>query len=537
MCKLPFGAHGSAAAKALELLRRCAEQVTPDRPDDLRLIVEDLRAFMSSNIPASVSDQFPRTIEQLLRDYLNALGPSHASMEAWEMPAELMKRAFNGAPPPTLTDALQQCCLRVPHDRESFFWAMFRQVVPDVGVRLVRAWLLEHNPGEVSRMERSVQNVHQQKGEHAAALDLMRWVEGTELQCSRSDPERWRALYLKVLRHTAEERAASMKRGGAFSSGGLDMATPVLDATDFPLQLSQYRCYRSQLTGLEVPLRNITTSEAAILRDALGGGSDPRVQIERQRLLDSTAADGLGNAELQERQRRLLIANQQEASRSAFGMNGTWGALSDGGSFSLQQQLAGLANGTSGMEPGRVGAGLPELQSNFGADADDAVRAAAARRARGPAGEGSERGGRDGGEGARWALGDAGVGWLGPADGGAASGSPFGGLMADAGAARRRRGATAPPPGVADVDGIGLGDLEGGGADGAPNADGELVMRRTGGRAAAGAAAENIDVTSANGGGATPRTTRSSRPSARWCWKPWGRRRRGRLLRRRCRRR
>ena len=62
----------------------------------------------------------------------------------------------------------------------------------------------------------------------------------------------WRALYLKVLRHTAEERAASMKRGGAFSSGGLDMATPVLDATDFPLQLSQYRCYRSQLTGLEV---------------------------------------------------------------------------------------------------------------------------------------------------------------------------------------------------------------------------------------------------------------------------------------------
>ena len=37
------------------------------------------------------------------------------------MPAELMKRAFNGAPPPTLTDALQQCCLRVPHDRESFF--------------------------------------------------------------------------------------------------------------------------------------------------------------------------------------------------------------------------------------------------------------------------------------------------------------------------------------------------------------------------------------------------------------------------------
>ena len=451
MCKLPFGAHGSAAAKALELLRRCAEQVTPDRPDDLRVIVEDLRVHVS-NIPRR-SPTSSRHVEQLLRDYLNALGPSHASMEAWEMPAELMKRAFNGAPPPTLTDALQQCCLRVPHDRESFFWAMFRQVVPDVGVRLVRAWLLEHNPGEVSRMERSVQNVHQQKGEHAAALDLMRWVEGKELQCSRSDPERWRALYLKVLRHTAEERAASMKRGGAFSSGGLDMATPVLDATDFPLQLSQYRCYRSQLTGLEVPLRNITTSEAAILRDALGGGSDPRVQIERQRLLDSTAADGLGNAELQERQRRLLIANQQEASRSAFGMNGTWGTLSDGGSFSLQQQFAGLAQngrGTSGLEPGRVGAGLPELQSNVAPT--PTTPSAPPPRAAPREGQRAREASEVGAMAARALDGlsamQASVGLGSGADGGAASGSPFGGLMADASAGRRGggEGATAPPP-------------------------------------------------------------------------------------------
>ena len=391
----------------------------------------------------------------------------------------------------------------VPHDRESFFWAMFRQVVPDVGVRLVRAWLLEHNPGEVSRMERSVQNVHQQKGEHAAALDLMRWVEGKELQCSRSDPERWRALYLKVLRHTAEERAASMKRGGAFSSGGLDMATPVLDATDFPLQLSQYRCYRSQLTGLEVPLRNITTSEAAILRDALGGGSDPRVQIERQRLLDSTAADGLGNAELQERQRRLLIANQQEASRSAFGMNGTWGALSDGGSFSLQQQLAGLAQngrGTSGLEPGRVGAGLPELQSNLRRRRRRRPRRRRAR-ARGPASERSERGGR-------WRRGRSmasrrcGVGWHGRRRRRRRVGVAV--RRADGGRERRRRGggeeATAPPPGVADVDGIGLGDLESGGADGAPNADGELVMGANGRPERRPAPLPgNIDVTSANG--------------------------------------
>jgi len=111
MCKLPFGAHGSAAGKALQLLKQCAaqvcprprlpwnsplllcapfllrvltarpslaSQVTPDRPDDLRIIVDDLRAFMSSNIPASVSEMFPRTIETLLNDYVKTLGPQHA---------------------------------------------------------------------------------------------------------------------------------------------------------------------------------------------------------------------------------------------------------------------------------------------------------------------------------------------------------------------------------------------------------------------------------------------------------------------------
>ena len=55
-----------------------APQVTPDKPDDLRIIVDDLRAFMSSNIPASVSEMFPRTIETLLNDYVKALGPQHA---------------------------------------------------------------------------------------------------------------------------------------------------------------------------------------------------------------------------------------------------------------------------------------------------------------------------------------------------------------------------------------------------------------------------------------------------------------------------
>ena len=65
----------------LRVLTACpspASQVTPDRPDDLRIIVDDLRAFMSSNIPASVSEMFPRTIETLLNDYVKALGPQHA---------------------------------------------------------------------------------------------------------------------------------------------------------------------------------------------------------------------------------------------------------------------------------------------------------------------------------------------------------------------------------------------------------------------------------------------------------------------------
>ena len=54
-------------------------QVTPDHPDDLHIIVDDLRAFMSSsNVPASITEMFPQTIETLLIDYIKALGPQHA---------------------------------------------------------------------------------------------------------------------------------------------------------------------------------------------------------------------------------------------------------------------------------------------------------------------------------------------------------------------------------------------------------------------------------------------------------------------------
>eukprot|EP00966_Prymnesium_polylepis_P233931 5410989-Prymnesium_polylepis.1 len=74
MCKLPF-AHGSAASEALIFLQRCASQVTPDHPDDLRIIVEDLRALMNANIPLAVHRQVyaSRTVESLLSSYMASL--------------------------------------------------------------------------------------------------------------------------------------------------------------------------------------------------------------------------------------------------------------------------------------------------------------------------------------------------------------------------------------------------------------------------------------------------------------------------------
>merc|ERR1719162_730702 len=166
-----------------------------------------------------------------------------------------MKRSFNGSPPAALSEQIQCACLRVPVEREQFLWSVFRNLPPDSGVQLVRAWLLQHDLEEISRMERAVTHVHTAKGEHAAALDIMRWAEVKELS---------------VLRNTAEERATSMKRSGSFGIGALDMSTPMLEAADFSMQLTEYRFYRTQLTGLDVPLRNITQSEALILRQFLG---------------------------------------------------------------------------------------------------------------------------------------------------------------------------------------------------------------------------------------------------------------------------
>ena len=167
------------------------------------------------------------------------------------MPAELMKRSFNGSPPAALSEQIQCACLRVPVEREQFLWSVFRNLPPDSGVQLVRAWLLQHDLEEISRMERAVTHVHTAKGEHAAALDIMRWAEVKELSVQRIDVERWKGLYFRVLRNTAEE--LFMQRSGSFAVAALDMSTPMLEAADFSMQLTEYRFYRTQLTGLDVP--------------------------------------------------------------------------------------------------------------------------------------------------------------------------------------------------------------------------------------------------------------------------------------------
>ena len=135
---------------------------------------------------------------------------------------------------------------------------------------MVRAWLLQHDLEEISRMERAVTHVYTAKDEHAAALDMMRWAEVKELSIQRIDVERWKGLYFRVLRNTAEERATSKKRSGSFGVAALDMSTPMLEAADFSMQLTEYRHYRTRFAGLDVPLRNITQSEALILRQFLG---------------------------------------------------------------------------------------------------------------------------------------------------------------------------------------------------------------------------------------------------------------------------
>ena len=85
MCKLPASEGDHAAVRALKLLKRLGAQVTPqttDHPDDLRIIVDDMRAFVSVDIPHSVRQLFPQAIESLLSRNIQALGPHHSEVRS-----------------------------------------------------------------------------------------------------------------------------------------------------------------------------------------------------------------------------------------------------------------------------------------------------------------------------------------------------------------------------------------------------------------------------------------------------------------------
>ena len=123
--------------------------------------------------------------------------------------------------------------------------------IPDAGAQLIRSWLEQHNTLDIDHIERCARHLHQAKGEHAAALDLLRWVELKELRVQQGLPSRWRSFYFRVLRAAAEERATTMKRGGAFQTGGLDLSTPALHQFElYPSKLTVFKHYRSSLTGL-----------------------------------------------------------------------------------------------------------------------------------------------------------------------------------------------------------------------------------------------------------------------------------------------
>ena len=86
--------HSLASAADADDLRELGIEVAA-----LRIIVEDLRAFMSSNVPAAVADEFPRTIEQLLLKYVNMLMPDD-TQEVRVAAAALTTPAVSSLPSP-----------------------------------------------------------------------------------------------------------------------------------------------------------------------------------------------------------------------------------------------------------------------------------------------------------------------------------------------------------------------------------------------------------------------------------------------------
>ena len=268
----------------------------------------------------------------------------------------------------------------------------------------------------------------------------------------RARPTAERCAAGRVLRHTAEERGVDEARRRRLV-GRLHGDPPSSTDRD-ELQLSQYRCYRSQLT-VAARCRS-ATSRPARRRSAATRSAAAATRASRssaRRLLDSTAADGRGNAELQVAPAP-LIANQQE--RASGGRDERPSRTAAGSPAAL----AGLANRPArrlGAERRRRLAELPILLRRR-----RRRRPAPRTRARARPRERERARSADGGEGSRGLLGDEGVGGIARADGGAAVGVGSAIVMPDASAAgaAAAAGRPAPPPGVADVDGIGLGDLE-----------------------------------------------------------------------------
>ena len=126
--------------------------------------------------------------------------------------------------------------------------------------QVLRAWLLRHRPIEVGTLEVAATQLQCVTGEHAAALDLMRWAEAVKL-CDEAanGTANWRMLYFKILRHTAEERAASANRLaalGASASSAIDLGTKHISEITQSRPPASFSAFPAQLTGatLSLPL-------------------------------------------------------------------------------------------------------------------------------------------------------------------------------------------------------------------------------------------------------------------------------------------
>ena len=73
----------------------------------------------------------------------------------------------------------------MPPEKSPLLWAVLRHLAPATAMRLLRAWWAHHDPAEVATMEHACRELQKTRDMgHAAALDLVRWVEGTERRVS-----------------------------------------------------------------------------------------------------------------------------------------------------------------------------------------------------------------------------------------------------------------------------------------------------------------------------------------------------------------